>query len=119
LRSGSGALVLIIGLVAGFPAVAEWGVDGLDSWRSAHLSLIVVGLWVMVTAAIRPALALERRESAALPRSVITTSYALVVAVLVFALTGHRGIEPGGPPANLIAFAGNVVAILGVWSGAR
>jgi len=112
-----GAIVMFVGLLCGFPAVAEWGDGALHSWRSVHLALIVTGIWLLVTATVLPSLVLEKREALVLVWSLLGTAYGFMTALLVEAITGVRGIQPTGPAANWVAFAGNTIGVLGALLG--
>jgi len=107
------AIVLLVGLLCGFPAVAELGDQTFRAWRAAHLGLITTGIWILVTAAVLPVLVLGRREALALVWSLLATGYGFMTATLIEAVTGVRAVEPTGPAANAVAFAGNTVGILG------
>ena len=108
-----GAIVLFVGLLMGFPAVAGVGESGFDGWRDAHHGLLLTGLWILVMATVLPALVLERRETVGLVVSLLSTGYGFMVAMILEAFTGARAVEPAGSLPALIAFAGNTVGITG------
>jgi hypothetical protein len=124
-----GAVVLMAGNLAGF--VLGVGLGGmaeetLRAWRVAHTATVGGGVMLI---AVGPALrhvALGPRASAWLVWSMVAMGYGAVVSLGVGAGFGVKGFVPTGPPANLVAFAGNLAvagggvvgtALLGV--GAR
>ena len=113
-----GAAVLLVGLLCGYPTVAEGITQTLHSWREAHLSLMMIGIWLVSTAAVFPSLVLERREASGLVWSLLVTAYGFTGALLIEAITGVRGATPAGPVANYVAFIGNAVGVLGSILGA-
>ena len=108
-----GGVVMFVGLLCGYPAVIETGDETLRMWRGAHLELLLVGIWLIATAAVLPSLALERREGSGLVWSLVVTGYGLMAALVIGALTGVRAISPGGPWSNWVAFSGSAAGILG------
>ncbi len=113
-----GAIVLFVGFLCGIPALAdELGGAPLHAWQTAGVFLIVTGIWLLATAALLPSLALEPRETSGLVWALLGTGYGFMIALLVQAITGVRGVTPRGPAANWIAFAGNTVGLLGAALG--
>ena len=97
-----------------------WG-DGsvapVRGWRLAHFSLVFGGMWLLVVAAVSHLLVLSRRGITILVGSVVTSGYAFMLALVVGAIGGVRGLEATGPVLNLVAFVGNIVASIAslVW----
>jgi hypothetical protein len=108
-----GAIVMFIGLLCGYPALGERGDEAARLWRAAHLELLMIGIWLLATAAVLPALVLKRREGLGRVWSLLATGYGLMTVLLIRAVTGVRGIQPTGPAANWVAFAGSAIGILG------
>lgn len=77
------AILLLVGLLCGFPAVAELGDQAFRAWRAAHLGLITIGIWLLVTASVFPSLVLGRREALALVWSLLATEYGFMTAVII------------------------------------
>jgi hypothetical protein len=110
---GHAAILLLFALAAGFPAVVDADPLGrLHTWRSAHLALLVIGIWILATAAVMPSLVLPRREATALVWSLAVTGYGIGTAVLLEAGAGVNGHGPGGGMANWVAFLGNTIGAL-------
>ena len=108
-----GAIVLLIGLLCGFPSVVEAAGESNRMWQAAHSALLTLGVWLIATAAIRPLLVLENREGSGLVWSLLITAYSFATAVIIQAITGVRAISPDVSLPNQLAFAANVLAVLG------
>jgi len=108
-----GAIVMLVGLLCGLPAVTEVGEGALRQWHTAHEALIMIGVWLLAMSSVLPALVLERREASGLIWSLLAMGYGLMTALLVAALAGVRAFEPGSSPASIIAFAASSIGILG------
>jgi hypothetical protein len=108
-----GAIVLFVGLLCGFPAVAGVVVEALQGWHKAHLSIVVLGLWLLATAGIYPSLLLSKRHPNALNCSLFVAGYCLTVANILMAITGMHGFRPTGPAANWAVFSLRVIGGLG------
>ena len=87
-------------------------------WQAAHSALLLLGVWLLATAAIVPLLILGERESSALVWSMIITGYSFAAAVIIQAITGERAISPDVAPLSRVAFAANLVAVLGAFLSA-
>ena len=61
-----GAVVLLIGLLCGLPAVNESANEAGRLWHTAHEGLIMIGVLMLTLSSVLPALVLERRESVGL-----------------------------------------------------
>lgn len=107
------AVVLIVGLLCGFPfalaLTGNWGEEPVRAWRFAHLGLTLTGIWLLATSAVMPSLVLGERAARLLVWSLVSSAYGFSVALVVAAIAGVRGLEPGGPTANWFAFLGNTV----------
>jgi hypothetical protein len=115
-----GAVVIVIGLLAGFPhaLVLTGAMAGEErAWRMAHLEGVLNGLLVLAVAAAGDALALSARGQAVLALSLIAMAYANVLASILGASAGVRGLSPGGPAANSVVYLLFLLAIVGVLLG--
>src|SRR5262245_40733757 len=111
-----GALVFLVGLLAGFPfaffelgKIALWPIPGelavsrpgvVRGWRMAHLEGILNGLTLIGVAAAMPKVRLSRRERATVGWLLIVTAWGNTIASVIGPLTGGRGLEFGGSVAN-------------------
>jgi hypothetical protein len=107
-----GAIVLLLGLLSGLPAVAE-ELAGLQptTWRAAHGALLLAGVWLLATAALLPSLVLPPGQRKALVWSLIATAYAFTSAALIQAITGVRALAPHGTPSSWIAYVANLATV--------
>lgn len=126
---GHGALVFLVGLLAGFPFVLyltgdfPWGdllsfeidVAG-DSrgWRMAHAEGILNGMVVMLAAAIFPALDMPRKTQKIIGWALIVTAWGNVIAAVLAPLFEVRGLYLGGGAANIVVHLLFMVAIVTV-----
>ena len=115
-----GIVVILLGLLAGIPfALVISGdlVGELRAWRMAHLEGVLNGLVVLAVAALGGVLSLSAVQQRWLAASLIVAAYANVVASVVAATFGVRGLEPSDPASNLLVFALFALAIVGVLLG--
>jgi uncharacterized membrane protein HdeD (DUF308 family) len=113
-----GAIILLIGLLCGYAAVMEEVNRSGRVWTAAHSALLTLGVWLIATAAVLPLLELPRRERDALLLSLTGGAYSFVAAVVIQAATGARAISPDVRGISLVAFAANVLAVLGTFLAA-
>jgi hypothetical protein len=113
-----GAIILLVGLLCGLPSVVEEAGGSGRAWQAAHAALLILGVWLTAAAAILPLLELPRREREALLLSLTGGGYAFMTAVLIQAATGVRAISPDVGGISLVAFAANLLAVLGTFLAA-
>ncbi len=115
-----GVLVFVLGLLAGFPygQVITGGMEGSErAWRMAHLEGVLNGMLVIAIAGAAPGLTLTPRQHVLLAWSLIGAGYGNVVASVIGAWTGERGLALGDSAANNLVFALFVAAIVAVFAG--
>ncbi|HST08009.1 MAG TPA: hypothetical protein VLJ83_07540 [Gemmatimonadaceae bacterium] len=106
-----GAIVVLIGLLAGLPTTVEV-INGSERfWHTAHEALIMIGIFLLAASSVVPALVLERRERSFLIWSFITMGYGFVVALIIGGVAGANAFEPGDSPAKFTAFVAAIVGI--------
>ena len=110
-----GAIVLLIGLLSGLPTVVESINESGRFWHTAHEALIMMGIWMLASSSVLPALVLGRRETTALVRSLLAMGYGSSVALVIGGVVGANAFEPGGTTATLTAFVAAVVGIGGAF----
>jgi hypothetical protein len=110
-----GGIVLLVGLLCGYPAVAEavGGDESVRLWHTAHEGLIMMGILLLAIAAVRPSLVLERREASGLVWSLLAVGYGFMTGFMIQGITGARAFGPSRSPVLMIAFVGNAIGILG------
>jgi hypothetical protein len=121
-----GALVFIVGLIAGFPfALLEIHAMSLDAsgspppvpgdvrgWRMAHLEGVLNGLTCFAGVAVGPYLRLSARGYTILAWSLVVTAWGNMIASLIGPLLGGRGLVFGGSVSNSIMYLLFVVAVV-------
>lgn len=107
-----GAIILLAGSLCGFPemsAIRSGTPEPLvHPWRVAHQALIGGGIMLIAIGAALGHVTLSSRAAALLIWALLALAYGAVVGLTLPAVAGVRGLEPTGPPLNLIAFLGNV-----------
>jgi hypothetical protein len=110
-----GAIIVLIGLLAGLPTTVEV-INGSERfWHTAHEALIMIGVFLLAVSSVVPALLLERRERSFLIWSFITMGYGFAVALVIGGVVGAQAFEPGDSPARFTAFAAAIVGIAGAF----
>ena len=125
-----GALVFLVGLVAGFPfafvileKVALWPFPGtlawapggdVRAWRMAHLEGILNGLTLFAVAAAADHVRLDARRQRWVAWGLIVTAWGNMSASLIGPLFGGRGLEFGHGVANSLMYLLFVLAIVTV-----
>jgi len=115
-----GAVVILLGLVAGFPyaLVVTGSLAGSErAWRMAHLEGVLNGLLVIVVAAVWDRLALDGWKRDVLAWSLVLMAYGNVVASVIGATFAVRGLEPGGSPSNTLVYLLFMMAVVGIVVG--
>jgi hypothetical protein len=87
------------------------------AWRMAHLEGVLNGLLVLGVAGVAPGLALSRGQQALLAWSLVGAGYANVIASVIGAWTGQRGLALANSAANNLVFVLFVAAIVAVFLG--
>ena len=109
-----GAIVILLGLLAGFPyaLVVTGDLAGSErAWRMAHLEGVLNGLLLLAVAGVGDRLTLGAGAQRWLAWSLVVTAYGNVVAATLAAATGNRGLTPAGPLANLAVYVLFMVAV--------
>lgn len=115
-----GAVVVMLGLLAGFPHafVLTGQIAGEErAWRMAHLEGLLNGFVVLIAAAVADWLALSPRQYGWLVWSLVVAAYGNVIASVLGATFGVRGLALAPPLANLVMNLLFWVAIGGILAG--
>ena len=115
-----GAVVIMLGLLAGFPYafVVTGQLAGEErAWRMAHMEGLMNGMLVLVAAAVSGSLVLSARQHVWLAWSLVAAAYGNVIASIVGATFGVRGLALAGPATNVIMNLLFWVAIAGILAG--
>jgi hypothetical protein len=81
-------------------------------WQAAHSALLLLGVWIIASAAVLPLLDLPKAEATALKWSLILAGYSFATAVIIQALTRVRAFSPEGGLLLKVAFVANLAAVL-------
>jgi hypothetical protein len=107
-----GAVVVLVGLLCGLPAVTETG-ESVRLWHMAHEGLILIGIMMLTLSSVTPMLVLARLEAAGLAWSLVAMGYGFMTGLIIQGIVGARAIGPTTSPVLMIAFLGNSTGILG------
>jgi hypothetical protein len=113
-----GAIVVLLGMLAGFPYafVVMGSLEGSErAWRMAHLEGVLNGLLLLAVAGVGGRLVLPARQGQVLAWALVVTGYANVVAAIIGATFAVRGLAPGGSFSNTIVYTLFMAAIAGVF----
>ena len=115
-----GAVVVMLGLLAGFPHafVLTGQLAGEErAWRMAHLEGLLNGFVVLLAAAVGEWLALSPKQYAWLAWSLVVAAYGNVIASVLGATFGVRGLALVPPVTNIVMNLLFWVAIAGILAG--
>ena len=116
----NGAIVILLGLLAGFPhaMVIAGTLEGSErAWRMAHLEGLLNGMLAILAAGVWDVLVLSARQRKWLALSLIFAGYGNVVASILGASFGVRGLSLALPAANVVVYLLFVAAIVAVFIG--
>ncbi len=112
-----GTWVILLGLAAGVPyaLVVTGRLAGEErAWRMAHAEGIQNGLLMLAVASVAGLVHLDETRSKWCAWSLVVAGYGNVLASMIGASTGHRGLDLAMPLANVVVYGLFVVAIVGV-----
>jgi len=115
-----GAIVVMLGLLAGFPHafVLTGQLAGEErAWRMAHLEGLLNGMVMMLAAAVSGSLALSAAQQRWLVWTLVAAGYGNVVASVLGATFGVRGLALAPPLANAVMNLLFWIAIAGILAG--
>ncbi|MBW2241397.1 MAG: hypothetical protein JRH01_05370 [Deltaproteobacteria bacterium] len=125
-----GALVFLVGLMAGFPFAFEilgraelWPIPGgfdfdppgdVRGWRMAHLEGILNGMLLFGVAAVAPLLQLGPRGAAWVTRGLLVCAWGNIIASWIGPLSETRGLAFSGASWNSLVYLLFIAAIIGI-----
>jgi hypothetical protein len=115
-----GVVVIWLGLLAGIPFgfVILGSMPGeTRAWHMAHMEGVLNGMLIMIAALALPVLRLEKRRRALYAWLFIVTGYGNIIASVLGALFGVRGLALALPATNLLVFTLFGVAVVTVFAG--
>jgi hypothetical protein len=108
------SLVFLVALACGVPYAASItngaGEDVVRGWRVAHLGLVAGAIWGIAVGASLRDVVLGDGAVRLLVGSLLLALWGFVLALVLGALAGVRGLVPGESVANTVAFLANLVA---------
>ena len=116
----NGAIVILLGLLAGFPyaLVVTGQMAGEErAWRMAHMEGLLNGMLALVAAGVWDALVLSPRQRSWLALTLIFAGYGNVIASIIGAFFGVRGLVLALPFANVVVYTLFVLAVVAVLIG--
>jgi hypothetical protein len=113
-----GVIVIVLGLLAGFPFafVITGGLQGdLRAWRMAHMEGVLNGLMMIALGAAGGLVALGPAEGRWLWAGLLVAGYGNIIASVIGATYGVRGLAFEPPVSNIVVFLLFTAAIVGVF----
>ena len=107
------AIVMLIGIACGLPAVTQVGAGVEELWRAAHMALMMTSIFMLATSSTLTAIVLDERDESALVWSMLGFGYGFVVGVITGAVQGRRVFEPGTTFITWIPLAAASIGIVG------
>ena len=110
-----GTVVLLIGLLAGFPFL--FGIvrgapsRGVEAWRAAHTGLSSTGVMVIAMGAALGLWQAEGPSVQVVTWGITIGAYGIALAMTLAAATGSRGLVAGGPASNHIVYASYMTGV--------
>jgi len=96
-----GALLVLVGLLAGIPFARAIKTQGREvAWRVVHSGSTMAGILLIALAAVAPKLQLPAWAISTFAWSMIAGSDVFVIAMVIAAVTGARGLGRGGSATN-------------------
>ncbi len=112
-----GAIVLLFGLLLGAPYARAITHNAaahiIHSWRVAHLSLPIGATLMFAVAGVLSDLAVPVAVHWVIAAGLIVSAYGFCLSLPLAALTGQRGLSPGGAGVGTLVYVGNLI---GAWS---
>ena len=115
-----GVIVIVLGLLAGFPFafVITGGLEGdLRAWRMAHMEGVLNGLTMIAVGAAGGLITLGPAQARWLWAGFLLAGYGNVIASVIAATFGVRGLALEPPASNVVVFLLFTAAIVGVFVG--
>lgn len=122
---GHGALVFLLGMLAGIPfasvlvaslepgAAAAWPGD-VRAWKMAHMEGALNGMLMIAVAGAMAHAAMTAGVQRIIVWGLIVTGWGNIIASIVSAMTGGRGLGFTGLDWNTLTFTLFMIAIIGV-----
>jgi hypothetical protein len=113
----NGTIILLIGLLLGFPfwlsIIQKKSASICRAWRVAHTTLIFQGILMLVAALALPHIVLNLTLSWLMVFSLIVAGYGFAFALALGAWIKKRGLLPGPFGLNTLLFIGHAIGVIG------
>jgi hypothetical protein len=107
------SIILLFGLLLGAPyakAIKRGAPPNIvNSWRVAHLSLPIGATLMLAVAALLPSMTVPAVLAWIIAIALIVSAYGFGISTPLAALTGERGLSPGGAGLGRLVYFGNWV----------
>jgi hypothetical protein len=108
-----GSIVLLFGLLLGAPYARAIRRNApahiVNSWRVAHLSLPLGATLMFSVASVLPLLTASVQVVWLMAAALIVSAYAFCISTCLAAVTGQRGLWPGGTGLGKVVYLGNMI----------
>ena len=116
-----GGIVFFVGMLVGLP----YGVlrargrtpESLNDWRVSHVQNLQNGFLLLFAGACTPYLELPTTATAIMVVLLVVAAYTDMGAWLIRPITGHTGLLPTPPAANIVAFGLFSFTVVGQFAG--
>ena len=116
-----GSIVVLLGLLAGFPfwfaIIRDRGANRIQAWRVAHTTVLVDGLLLLVVGLISHQAGFGGAVMAGAAWALVASAYGFVFALIGGAWAGERGLNPIPLGVNSLFFVGHAVGATGAIVG--
>lgn len=110
-----GTVVLLVGLLAGFPfllgIVRQAPTRRIDAWRAAHTGLSATGVMLVAIGAATATWGDQGTLFQVTRHGLVIGAYGIALAMILAAATGARGLAAGGPVANWVVYAAYMTGV--------
>ena len=111
-----GSIILLIGLLAGFPyarVILKKREDNIiHAWRIAHQSLPIGAILLFALAAFVALLDASNATKWTLSILFIVSAYAFAFALILGPIVGERGLTSRGPMSAKLVYSENIVGVI-------
>jgi hypothetical protein len=117
-----GTVVLIIGLLAGFPflrgIVTRADQHRVDAWRAAHTGLCSTGVMTIAMGAALKLWSVGGLATALATWGIVIGGYGIALAMTLAAASGSRGLVAGGSLSNKVVYVAYMTGVPATLIGA-
>ena len=112
-----GTVLVLAAMLSGVPLAAaivdDAGREVIHAWGVTHASLASAGILLIAIAGVARQLVLPGRQGGLFTWTLVLSTYALCMGLVVSAASGHRGMTLAGPALNVVLYGLNIAGVLG------